>query len=141
MSSWSCYGNYNETCLNQTGLELWCLTPLSTIFKLYRGSVLLMEEPRVPGENHRTVASHSLSDKLYLIMLYRVHIKLVFSCVTVCSLAVGHNLNADRQKVWRDQRSNQKLQIEHKQTIHNHWRLNNTYPTKKTIVNSGAQES
>ena len=42
------------------GLRLWCLTPLSTLFKLYRGmrSALLMEETRVPGENHRPIASH-----------------------------------------------------------------------------------
>ena len=33
-------------------------------------SVLLLEEARVPGENHRPVASH----KLYHIMLYRVYI-------------------------------------------------------------------
>jgi len=38
---------------------LWCLTPLSTIFQLHRGwSVLLVEETRIPGENHRPVASH-----------------------------------------------------------------------------------
>jgi hypothetical protein len=34
-------------------LGLYCLTPLSTIFQLYRdGSVLLMEEYGVPAENH-----------------------------------------------------------------------------------------
>jgi kynureninase len=32
---------------------------LSTIFQLYRGgSVLLVEETGIPGENHRPVASH-----------------------------------------------------------------------------------
>jgi hypothetical protein len=34
------------------GLELWCLTPLSTIFRLYP-SVLLVEETGGPGEIHR----------------------------------------------------------------------------------------
>ena len=40
---------------------LWCLTPLSTIFRLYRGGHLMMEETGVP-------------DKLHHIMLYRLHL-------------------------------------------------------------------
>jgi len=42
-------------------LGIWCLTPLSTIFQLYRiswQSVLLVEETGVLGENRRPVASH-----------------------------------------------------------------------------------
>ena len=38
---------------------LWCLTALSTIFQLLLWpSVLLVEETRVPGENHQPDASH-----------------------------------------------------------------------------------
>jgi len=41
------------------GLGFWCLTQLSTIFQLYRGSqFLLVEETRVPGENHIPATSH-----------------------------------------------------------------------------------
>jgi len=47
------------------GLWLWCLTPLSTIFHFYRGGQFFMEETGVPGV---------LTDKRYLIMLYRVHL-------------------------------------------------------------------
>jgi hypothetical protein len=35
-----------------------CLTPLSTIFQLYRGGHFLVEETGRPGENNRPVASH-----------------------------------------------------------------------------------
>jgi hypothetical protein len=71
--------------LSFVGLELWCLTPLSTIFQLYhRGQFYWMKETRVPGENHRSAASQpqfqlvnaymNIAYKLVLIMLYRVHL-------------------------------------------------------------------
>jgi hypothetical protein len=31
---------------------------LSTIFQLYRDGLVLLEETRIPGENHRPNASH-----------------------------------------------------------------------------------
>ena len=41
-------------------IDLWCLTLLSTIFRLYRGSQFYWwrEKKRVPRENHRPVTTH-----------------------------------------------------------------------------------
>jgi len=50
------------------GLELWCLTPLSPIFQLCRGGF-------IGGENWSTRRNLPIcTDKLYQIMLYRVHL-------------------------------------------------------------------
>ena len=41
-----------------TGLDVWCLTPLSTIFHISWRSCLLVGETGVPGENLRSVTSY-----------------------------------------------------------------------------------
>ena len=56
----------NGSKLVHLGLCLWCLTSLSTIFQLYHGCRLYVEETGIPGENHRPVTSltETLSHKV-----------------------------------------------------------------------------
>ena len=50
------YSLFNVDTYNR---ELWYLTSLSTIFKLYRSdNFFLVEETRLPRENHRPAGSH-----------------------------------------------------------------------------------
>jgi hypothetical protein len=100
---WICYRlKFDVRCICWS--VLWCLAPLSTIFQSFISwwSVLLVEETRVPGENHQPVVSHwqTLSHNVVHLAMSGIRTRNI-SCI-------GPPL-AETDILWRDQYRNNQL--------------------------------
>ena len=121
---------------------VWYLTPLSTIFQLYRGGqIYLWKNPEYP---EKTTDLPQVTDKLYHKVLYQllaVHIIWIFHYKLADIKSLYGKLKLRR--VWRYQRANQKNEQyndhKKKEQKDKQWSTKYTHKTKDRVTQTPLQ--
>ena len=81
--------NLKKWCFD---LDLWCVTPLSTIFPLYRGGQFLLgEETKLSAE---TLDLLQVTDNLYHIMFYHIQLAWAEFELTILEVITTDNIGS-----------------------------------------------